>query len=467
MKQGRQWSAVKPSVVLAGIGLSLLLPLSSCAGGNFSRELERSLAADPRLQENPGVLGNATPTPAPAIVNLPANFPSEIPLYPGATLQAVEGTAVSATSSPAPDTTTRWQTADSPEQVRQWYAQRLQAEGWQVQPGAAAIAPLVAQRDGLQVSVAVASDAPAPTAFTLSYRRSDAAATLPSDIPTPSSAVLSPPATNPELARVPQPGDPDFIGPVPPPNFGAGAVSPATPAATASPTVGAIASPIPSPAAVSQAPPQLQPYLTDLLALGSLKSAENQPASFDPNQPISRREFARWLVDTNNRIHSNRPANQIRLATAGSQPIFQDVPASDPDFGVIQGLAEAGLIPSPLSGDASAVTFRPDDALTRETLLLWKTPLDTRRTLPNATVDLVQQTWGFQDAPQINPRALRAIAADYQNGEQSNIRRAFGFTTLFQPNRPVTKAEAAAALWFFGIQGDGLSAKDVLQAPPA
>jgi hypothetical protein len=58
---------------------------------------------------------------------------------------------------------------------------------------------------------------------------------------------------------------------------------------------------------------------------------------------------------------------------------------------------------------------------------------------------------------------VRALYADFQNAEQANIRRVFGFTTLFQPKRPVTRAEAATALWYFGFQGDGVSAADAVQ----
>jgi hypothetical protein len=64
---------------------------------------------------------------------------------------------------------------------------------------------------------------------------------------------------------------------------------------------------------------------------------------------------------------------------------------------------------------------------------LWKVPLDTRQALPSASVDAVKQTWGFQDAAKVEPRALRAVLADFQNGESANIRRMLGYTTLFQP----------------------------------
>jgi hypothetical protein len=59
---------------------------------------------------------------------------------------------------------------------------------------------------------------------------------------------------------------------------------------------------------------------------------------------------------------------------------------------------------------------------------------------------------------------LRAVLADFQNGELANIRRVFGYTTLFQPKKPVTRAEAAAAVWYFGAEGEGVSAQDALQS---
>ncbi len=162
-------------------------------------------------------------------------------------------------------------------------------------------------------------------------------------------------------------------------------------------------------------------------------------------------------------MYINNNAKQIRLASASVQPAFSDIPAKDPDFGVIQGLAEAGLIPSPLSGNATVVLFRPDAPLTREQLLLWKTPLDTRQALPAANLEAVKQTWGFQDVGKIDPQALRAVLADFQNGELSNIRRVFGYTTLLQPKKPVTRAEAAVTLSYFGTPGDGISATEALK----
>jgi hypothetical protein len=198
-------------------------------------------------------------------------------------------------------------------------------------------------------------------------------------------------------------------------------------------------------------------YLTDLTKIGVLTSADSAA-----NRIVTRREYARWLVAAHNKITGTKPTQQIKLATTDTKPAFQDVPSTNPDFPSIQGLAEAGLIPSNLSGDATSVLFRPDTPLTREQMILWKIPLDTRQPLPAASLDAVKQTWGFQDAGKVDPQALRAVLADFQNGEQSNIRRVFGYTTLFQPKKTVSLGEVAVAIWYFGANSEGLSAHDAV-----
>ncbi|MBW4485938.1 MAG: S-layer homology domain-containing protein [Tildeniella torsiva UHER 1998/13D] len=220
---------------------------------------------------------------------------------------------------------------------------------------------------------------------------------------------------------------------------------------------------------LDEVPEDLRPYVQNWLALGIVKPADSQttngsPTSpnFQPNQTITRGEFAQWLLTANNTFYKDVPAKRMRPAAASTAPAFQDVPASHPYFAAIQGLAEAGIIPSAKTGNATAVTFRPDAPLTRETLVLWKVPLDSRAPLPTAAADTVATTWGFQDAAKIEPLAMRAVLADHQNGDFANIRRAFGYTTLFQPQKGVTQAEAAAALWRFGNQTEGISAEDLL-----
>jgi S-layer homology domain len=208
----------------------------------------------------------------------------------------------------------------------------------------------------------------------------------------------------------------------------------------------------------STVPLSLKPYVQDVGQLNVLNKLGGAP-----NQPISRAMFARWLVEVNNRIYRDRPVRQIRLATA-SKPAFVDVPANRPEFPYVQGLAEAGYLPSPLSGDSAQTRFRPNDPLTRETLLLWKVPIDRQQILPTVSSERVKQVWGFKDVNRITPIALSAVAADRQNGDLSALRRVFGSTLLFQPQKPVTYAEAATALWFIGIEGDSLSVKDLLRS---
>ena len=222
--------------------------------------------------------------------------------------------------------------------------------------------------------------------------------------------------------------------------------------------------------ALADVPEDLQPYIEDLMALRifsravDLKTNSSDSAvTFEPNQPITRGQYANWLLAANNFFYSDQPSQKIRLASRSATPAFQDVPRSHPYFGAIQGLAEAGLIPSALTGNSTAVNFRPDAPLTRESLVLWKVPLDIRTALPTASIDAVKATWGFQDAAEIEPLALRAVLADHQTGDFANILRAFGYTTLFQPQKAVTQAEAAATLWRFGIQTEGITAAELLK----
>ena len=474
-------------------GLALCLWLPACANSPGAQNLERSLAPDPSLEDGSLFGDGSGSNPETA---LPANFPAEIPRYPNAAFVAATqpNNQADLAGAEAAVTQTRWQTSDSAEQVEQFYRDKFQSDGWQlVQPsqsgtpnstnestdatGSAATGAIVAERDGLRVTVAVvpatnapstpstpnpsstpnSSSSPNATEFTIDYLFADN-----------SSVAQSPANQSPVTQSSPnsQFGNSDIVGPVPPSDWGNQAGNGVDSSGTGTFTAEEFTD-------VNQAPVELQPYIADLAKLGALRfrSSENSTSGnssasggqFQPNSVITRREYARWLVTANNLIYASQPARQIRLAVASDQPAFQDVPTSDPDFATIQGLANAGLIPSPLSGDSTTVTFRPDAPLTRENLILWKVPVDLRKALPNATIEAVQQTWGFQDTAQIDPKALRALLADFQNGDQSNIRRAFGYTTIFQPDKAVSRAEAAAALWYFGTQGDGLSAKDILQ----
>lgn len=451
----------------------LLTSLTACANSPTGKSLEQILAADPRLKQNPVTL---EPSSDPnrqtkAALQLPPDFPAVIPLYPNAQLQEVTQPTSLATGGGnsaivGSAQTARWSSSDPSNLIQNFYQNQFQANNWEIlsKPADEQGGTFEVRRNDLQVTVTIqplnASSTPPTlppagqnpqvgTEFVIQYLRK----------------TKETPGHTATEASVPQPGSPNFIGPLLPSGL---ATQPDS-------------TPSDKPLAASgnevftdlnKAPQELRQYIQDLAALGVLslepstgsKSTDSSTTNlFEPSKIISRREYARWLVAANNSLHANTPAQQIRGASPTSQRAFQDVPPQDPDFSTIQGLAEAGLIPSPLSGDSTAVLFRPDAPLTREQLILWKVPLDTRAALPNASPDAVKQTWGFQDAARIDPKALRAVLADFQNSEQSNIRRVFGYTTLFQPKKPVTRAEAAAALWYFGTSSEGISAQEALQ----
>ncbi len=285
----------------------------------------------------------------------------------------------------------------------------------------------------------------------------------------PSAISTLPPTPQPEIQPLPN----LTVSPEELPTPAVAALSTPTPF----PTDGIPPTPTPTPLespvlkkALRDVPTGLRPYIVDLAKLGvfqqeQTKNQDNPDTTtiLEPQNLVSRRVYARWLVSANNEMFANNSAKHIRLARANEKPIFEDVPKTDPDFAVIQGLAEAGLIASPLSGDVNVVKFRPDDFLTREDLILWKVPLDFRQPLPEATIEKVKAAWDFQDTSKIDPAALRAVLADAEN-DFSNIRRVFGYTRLFRPDKTVSRAEAAAVLWYFGDQNDGISAQIALQA---
>ncbi|GAB1539336.1 S-layer homology domain-containing protein [Scytonema sp. NUACC21] len=455
----------KRPVVLISLAV-LLTSLTACANSPTAKQLEQSLAADPRLKDNPVSFGSQAarsnqqqPTNQ-TTVQLPANFPKDIPLYPNASLQQVTPSGTE-----NPNVSTRWLSIDPSNVIASYYRQQLQANNWQIVQQSNDSGDLIeARRNDLQLKVSfqpktVTNGAPnqpqTSTEIVIEYQTNS--------VETAQATPTSSPETT--ASPVSQPTTEQFVGSVKKQESGA---QTNTNVDTTNSTVTSTAREFSD---LDKAPQEFQRYIQELAELGVLPvnsnaAKTNQSATiqqFEPNKNITRREYARWLTAANNIMYSTNPAKQIRFASEGSQPAFSDVPRTDPDFPVIQGLAEAGLIPSPLSGDSTAVLFRANAPLTREQMLLWKVPLDTRQALPNANLEAVKQTWGFQDVGKIDPKALRVILADFQNGEQSNIRRVFGYTTLFQPKKSVTRAEAAATLWYFGTQGDGISATEALK----
>ncbi|KAL7585999.1 hypothetical protein Lser_V15G43855 [Lactuca serriola] len=190
-------------------------------------------------------------------------------------------------------------------------------------------------------------------------------------------------------------------------------------------------------------------------ALAALQVLKVIEGDVQPGDLCTRREYARWLVSASSALSRNTlskvyPAMYIENVT---ELAFDDITPEDPDFSSIQGLAEAGLIASKLSQhdmnisnqDESSLNFCPESPLSRQDLVSWKMSLE-KRLLPVPDRKILQRLSGFIDIDKINQDAWPALIADLSAGENGIVGLAFGYTRLFQPDKPVTKAQAAIAL---------------------
>ncbi|CAA7049829.1 unnamed protein product [Microthlaspi erraticum] len=165
----------------------------------------------------------------------------------------------------------------------------------------------------------------------------------------------------------------------------------------------------------------------------------------------TRREYARWLVRSNLLLERN-PKHKIvpAVALAGSSiPAFDDVNTKDPDFEYIQALAEAGITSSKLSGEDSRnsenANFYPESFVSRLDLVNWKAQLECDFH-PETMEEVSRTKVDYIDTKNINPDMALGFFLDFLTGDKSTIRNVFGRIKRFQPNRPVTKAQAAVAL---------------------
>ncbi|XP_072963684.1 uncharacterized protein [Typha angustifolia] len=196
-----------------------------------------------------------------------------------------------------------------------------------------------------------------------------------------------------------------------------------------------------------------QAQVQALAALQVLKVIEPDA---QPCDLCTRREYARWLVKASSALSRNTiskvyPAMYIENVT---ELAFDDITPEDPDFPCIQGLAEAGLISSKLSGSKTnssisgqcdSILFSPERPLSRQDLVSWKITLEKTQ-LPEVDKKSLYQCSGYIDIDQINPDTWPALVSDLSAGEQSITALAFGYTRLFLPDKLVTKAQAAVAL---------------------
>ncbi len=249
--------------------------------------------------------------------------------------------------------------------------------------------------------------------------------------------------------------------------------SQATASQQASPTVAAAASPVATaagaatPAAIATPAPTLNPtaaiHYTDIVGifaenaikqeaqLGVFGSATS--GKFNPYGTVPRAEYVRWLVTANNIYFKTQPDKQVRLAEANSDQSFVDVPKSNPDFKYIQGMANSGFL---VGIDRNH--FAPERSLTREEMIAILISRDANSGgLPKA---IPPSAWDysaggstisvdFTDRDKVSKPYWGAFQLNNGGGgdyAEDEVKRIYGNTKIFYPQKKVTRAEAAVAL---------------------
>jgi hypothetical protein len=239
------------------------------------------------------------------------------------------------------------------------------------------------------------------------------------------------------------------------------AASPAAVATVAAPTAAA------TPAAVATATGTPSPTagvrytdIAGIFAENAIKEeaalgvfGKNTTGKFNPYATVPRSEYVRWLVVANNIYFSNQPDKQIRLAEGDSGQAFVDVPKLNPDFKYIQGMVNSGFV---IGIDRNH--FAPDRPLTREEMIAILMSRDANSSaLPKAGPP---STWNyaagggtisvdFTDRDKVSKPYWGAFQLNNGWGNsyaEQEIKRIYGNTKIFYPQKPVTRAETAVAL---------------------
>ncbi|KAI4313982.1 hypothetical protein L6164_026925 [Bauhinia variegata] len=192
-------------------------------------------------------------------------------------------------------------------------------------------------------------------------------------------------------------------------------------------------------------------------ALSVLKKLKIIEDDVEANELCTRREYARWLVKSNSFLEKN-PRYKIlpTVSLSGSLvTAFDDISVDDPDFRSIQALAEAGVIPSKLSSKQSpnsgwpegqeSIKFCPDRFVTRRDLVDWRAQFEYEFS-PGILDQISSKKVSFMDVKEIGSHVSPVFYVDMLAGERSILRKVFGQSKRFQPNKPSTKAQAAVAL---------------------
>ncbi|KAL6909829.1 hypothetical protein ACP4OV_001488 [Aristida adscensionis] len=183
-------------------------------------------------------------------------------------------------------------------------------------------------------------------------------------------------------------------------------------------------------------------------ALSILKKLQIIEEDVSSSDFCTRREYARWFVKLCSRFERKRMLKIVpnKLTSGTVQIAFDDVNIDDPDFLYIQSLGESGIVPSKLSSESCKGNslFLPDRPLSRFDLVNWKVLVEHSCAL-EIDQKMLSQSVHILDLsalPDVSPSML----IELMTGKSSIVSRVFGNTRRLQPHKPVTKAQAAAAL---------------------
>ncbi len=186
-------------------------------------------------------------------------------------------------------------------------------------------------------------------------------------------------------------------------------------------------SPSELPGDINTAPEKQQ--ITKLMQAGAVKL--DNPASFEPNKPITRSEFIHWMYGYDNKHIKPKYAKT---------PSFSDVNQDSPDYTLVEGLQAAGVITGFPDG-----TMKLDKELTRQELALLWGWYERERDVTNPIVDksIMQFVLNkYKDGKQIGDTYVFAVS-HYAKDEQHSFEQVFGVTDTLEPQQPVTRAQAA------------------------
>lgn len=194
----------------------------------------------------------------------------------------------------------------------------------------------------------------------------------------------------------------------------------------------------------------------EITQLGQLGVFDTTSGKFNPQAPITRAEFMRWLVRANNTFFAGSADKTIRPPEEDGKATFSDIPPTHPDFSYIQGMANAGF---PIGYDEK--TFKPDQILTREQMLAIKVALDNRVPMESYKGG---PPAGWTDGNKISKKLWPAFYTESVVLNNANIGRTFGSIKALNPQAPVKRAEAALCISAISDNVAGFTtAEDALQ----